>query len=335
MPVFRIAHISDTHFSIWPNKQHWFEAFSQNPRSTLKNFRNRNIADYPSGYSPEVAEHAARKLFELRDEIDMVVLTGDVATVGDNRCLRVAREFTHSPVESGWLNAKDLPTLQASAKGKPLVIIPGNHDRFKDEACEPNGERFDRFYEDVWPTPAHYVHHVEANKEGQGLLCISVDFCLRSISDAGGPIDASYYYMGRGKAYRDAVGRIVERTLELRAKNPSTAVFWSMHFPPTDRVSPSLRLVDFDLVSDAAADNSIPVILAGHLHEEAVFYTTRNTPILCAGSLTTFGQAQSFSIVEFNVNGGRIDSCRRVILRMDHKKGEFAFGGRELIFGAR
>jgi 3',5'-cyclic AMP phosphodiesterase CpdA len=319
--AFRLLHISDPHFSIQPNQQHWYKIKDQTPWVSLSRFYNGQLKNFPTGYSAEVAEIAAKVIFSMRDQFDMLVLTGDIATTGQLECLDTAREFTHSTAKTHWLNAADNPTLQGAWLGKQFILMPGNHDRYQDKHGMPGGTKFDEVYRDEWPKPHKFVNHRGVTKDGERLACIAADFCLRKESDAGRVYKVNRW--GRGKVYKDAVKRLVARTKLVRTKYDPIAVVWLIHFPPTNDPSTFERLNDADLVTVAAKENGIPLILSGHLHRNIVSRTQKDTPVLCAGSLTSVGDTGWLHFIDVDVVSGAIKSCSKTDFKYDENQKNF------------
>jgi hypothetical protein len=128
---------------------------------------------------------------------------------------------------------------------------------------------------------------------------VAADFCLRSNDDAAPP-DIAYKW-GQGFAYEDIVSKLVAQTAELRAKYRDIGIIWAMHFPPSrqaarvpgflrDLVPGFFELRNFARVTDAARANKIPIVLAGHIHENCVI-EEKDIRIFCAGSSCSFGES--------------------------------------------
>jgi predicted phosphodiesterase len=325
MSDFRLLHVSDFHFSIWPSQRHWYEIFSQTPWASISQYEQGKLRNFPTGYSPQIASIAAKVIFEMRSQFDLLAITGDVATT--EGCLASAREFTHSMAQFKWLNSEYAPTLQAA--NKAMILLPGNHDRYKDNSGAPGGTHFNVVYQDEWRKPHRYVNHRVIEKDGEALACLAVDFCLRKEQDAGKPYRVNRW--GRGKAYDDAIKNLETRTKAIRRRIKNVTVIWLAHFPAMSSTPSKYRLNDARAFIAAADRQQIPLILSGHLHKNRIAEVSANIlskriPILCAGSMTAVADKSWMHFVDISVTKGKIDSCSKVDFKWSDKRKNF---GRE------
>jgi hypothetical protein len=89
---------------------------------------------------------------------------------------------------------------------------------------------------------------------------------------------------------------------------------------------------DANLVVDAAVENDIPLILAGHLHKNIVSRTSKNTPVLCAGSLTSVGDSAWLHFIDLDVVSGNLKSCSKVDFRYDQTVKNFVKDATRKVF---
>jgi DNA repair exonuclease SbcCD nuclease subunit len=179
------------------------------------------------------------------------------------------------------------PTIAAA--GLPVLLIPGNHDRFSDVFGTPGGTEFDRVFRSHWPaSPAKVKRRVLQDLiTGTNLGLVGADFCLLTGADASYP--SLYYRCGQGKAYKQVISAMKAETQALRSAYEDIGITWVVHFPPCaiDGGDPALELLDREFVLDAARDESIRLILAGHLHVP-LSVQHDETLVSCAGTAAAY-----------------------------------------------
>jgi 3',5'-cyclic AMP phosphodiesterase CpdA len=83
-----------------------------------------------------MAEFLARKIFQIKNQIDLLLISGDIATTGLPEDLRIGlRYINNSPVNT-YFGSDWAATVRSSAF--PILLMPGNHDRFQSIKAEPN-----------------------------------------------------------------------------------------------------------------------------------------------------------------------------------------------------
>lgn len=305
--TFQLLHLSDLHFGAWTRRS-WVDAgFS----GLLK---GKNSLVYPTSHSPVLAEAVAEVAFSLRGSLDAVLITGDLASTGSDEDLREAHAFVTSPPTSLWLADANSPTLAASDAA--MIVLPGNHDRFKGPEVRPpcwssGGRAFDRYFSE-WSTrrAVAYVLQGQASQtEHLGIVC--GDFSLRRNSHATG----RRARLGQGYAYRYVLNRMVKLTQEVRSRYERSAVIWAVHFPPLFPHNDSLlELLEGTRVLVEAAQRSIQYILCGHTHDAMVYKYPRfpRTEVHCGGSacILESNTGNSFQVREVDVRDGSITSIR-------------------------
>lgn len=117
-PIATMLHISDLHFT-----------------ATLQE-KGRSIGTHVFGIGGQNS-HAFAKLdnlsakahaVQLSNKIDMVIVTGDVTTVGDVGSLQNAKTFLTTPGRISQHNRRITDGL--GSVSRRLLVIPGNHDRY-------------------------------------------------------------------------------------------------------------------------------------------------------------------------------------------------------------
>jgi len=93
----------------------------------------------PSSYDDEPLLAAADFLEEVSEDLDMLVVLGDLATTGVQEDLDVAKQVFLDDVVKEHLSADLSPRI--GGLGIPLHVVPGNHDRYKDDHGTPGEVR--------------------------------------------------------------------------------------------------------------------------------------------------------------------------------------------------
>jgi predicted phosphodiesterase len=289
-----------------PDRRNFTKLFSDYPGFSLRHLlpRVQEIGILPSSYSDEIFEIAAKFIFDLNEQFDLIGISGDVATIGTNDSLTAAYDYVASPYGNDYLTTKSCPTLGGDASR--LFLIPGNHDRYKNMLADTGSVLFDRIFKKFWNTKTGVTSRVLA-KEGNHLGIVAGDFCLRSNDDASG-----FDRYGRGKAYDDVVAAMIQETSRIRRTYKLSDVIWMVHFPPTGTPA-ILELIDGYHLEGAAISSKIPYIIAGHLHSNTVFRTQYGTPLICAGSLCAYEDHGDnwIHFLDIEMNNGKVGILNR------------------------
>lgn len=340
METFRLFHLSDLHFSAkeigWRNEIVSVGSFFS--RWTLSKLFSGKIF-YPSTFDKDVALAAAEYIYRERNNVDALVITGDLATTGDDQDLTVARNFLLGDVPPSWKGGGFLRSYPILGSGLNTVIMPGNHDRYRTTRrawLHPGGQGFEVVFDRDWSLlseqPGLKVHGVggggralsdpdsvrffQFTKGTERLLIFCADFTLRAPHDSC--YQSNFGYMGQGRVYLDTVGLLKDLTMVARmCTRPKNAVIWLIHFPPEDTdqqcaTCNNLSLLDSEYLIEAAAECQVDLFLAGHIHKQRQFTVQcRGDPIrvLCAGtacSVDENGDGNRFGRLEFDVCEGRV-----------------------------
>ena len=176
----------------------------------------------------------------------------------------------------------------------PIVMIPGNHDRYAPPSMLPRSDAFDRTFNHFWSAGSSAQTLGVFHKDNAYCAIVGLDLSLRAGSDAGRTLGAVW---GRGKAYPDVLSRATVLTADLRARFPDIVVLWAVHFPPHfPGIDPALSLADADVLIDAASQSGVKLLLTGHTHERQLYEATsssgRSVRVACAGSASQFGESE-------------------------------------------
>jgi 3',5'-cyclic AMP phosphodiesterase CpdA len=285
MVVFRLLHASDLHFGQTPG-QVGVPVLLQNPYWWWAGIPGTPAM--ASSHNLDRVDALAAFAFYKRQRYDAILVTGDLATTGKADDLNAAYEFIASPAVKGYLNAAGRPTLQAA--GRPLYLLPGNHDRFG-AFYLPGGAEFDKVFATVWPVGqgVHVWPPLVSQSEGETLVLVGVDFTLRT-ADAG---QGFLGYLGQGRASH-LVDALVQATEEVHRQHPGCTILWALHFEPGTTQFLHELLDEGDLEQaiqqkiappKARAKPAVAAILCGHTHRQRLS-TFGGTPVHVCGTTT-------------------------------------------------
>jgi len=267
MARFRLLQITDLHISVPPDDPvglSWWMSVQ---------------AIYPSRAREPVLSAAAEFVIERQYDIDVVIVSGDLADDGLRLNLEAAKAFLEEPaVQQGAAYTDDgFPTISELNPGRALFVLPGNHDRFDGVRRKHGGVEFDSVFSTYWDKGLNGVRSLVVGKTDGSLALVAADFCCRANSM---PINAN---LGEGEVYADTLAELETETVRLRTENPGIAILWVFHFPPIIDMEADLQLkAAKDAVAKAIALD-VSYILAGHLHRnQKIEYT--GVEIICTGS---------------------------------------------------
>lgn len=305
MTQFRLLHITDLHFSYRERGADVLERFlTLKKREVLDFLFQIGKKGFFSSHDKYLAQFVAEFAYDHRAELDAILVSGDLATTGLPADLSSALEFLEAPAVTGALTAKRYGTLAASQL--PVALLPGNHDRYKNEWGDAGATTFENVFAKYWMTNSRVQLRL-LEREGTGLGLLLIDLTLRdNLHAKAQPLPFSY--LGQGKAYADTLAEAAERTKKLRER--AIAVAWVVHFPPEiPGGSPYLELLNGrDLIS-AAKDSGVSHIFAGHIHQQQK-YSPPNSGITVFSAnspcSTTEAGTYGFQILNIDVDSSSI-----------------------------
>jgi 3',5'-cyclic AMP phosphodiesterase CpdA len=274
-------------------------------------------------HCPEIAEFLARKIFRMRSQIDLLLISGDIATTGQPEDLRVALRYVTTAQINEHFGADGNATIRSDAY--PILLMPGNHDRYRNRNAEAGCRTFDLIFQDHWGLTDPEISAVILSRSDRAPLgIVAADFALRTDADASFP--SRWMRYGQGYAYSDIVKKLGQKTDALRERYPGIGVVWVTHFPPTrDGGFWGYRELRFHEGVVAAANNSnIKAILAGHIHERRVV-RLGELDIVCAGSGCVFSEESGNWIhnLEIDVKDGVARLSKKIDYQWSDVAGDF------------
>jgi 3',5'-cyclic AMP phosphodiesterase CpdA len=333
MESFRLLHLSDLHIAVqqkvigFPDRRHL-------PQYPLGQFSLS-----PSSYDFDLAKAVAKHAFLLGNQLDAILITGDLATLGYTADLTLARDYGHAPglpqplpgqppwTWAPWLNASGFPTLEPS--GAPVILLPGNHDRFHGWLLHAGGTAFDVVFVADWDGRRKAQTLIVLQLGREHLAILAADFTLQRDADADAATGGRWAYVGQGKVYPAVLQALLQETMSQRAQYQPLALVWALHFPPEwAGMDPVLRLVDDHLLA-VASRAGVAHLFCGHTHEPRSYALASNpaVQVYCAGTATQYcappPHANSLHPVEIDVDNGTITAVRWRTLRWDAVRKDF------------
>jgi predicted phosphodiesterase len=316
MAQFNLLHISDLHISISPMREEIFfliKNFKQNKPALFERYLNSNIC---ASHNPNALRFLAKFIYQTKDYIDAIVITGDVATTGSSDDLEEAKKilsfapYSDSDLVPPYLNddEDESPIINGNLN-IPIILLPGNHDRYQIEKytfnpIKPGGTNFFEVFRDMW-RENHVNVSTIIKEETHVLGIIAADFSLIDATDATMP-----QYIARlaqGRIYPDILEELVSKTsLFIKAcqkQNKLPLIVWAIHFPPAfphKKFLAALKdyffksLLEEDKLIYQADYNQISLIMAGHTHQPAFYdipifsYDDRLMCVQCSGSSSQY-----------------------------------------------
>jgi hypothetical protein len=196
-------------------------------------------------------------------------------------------------------------------------LVPGNHDRFQNNAGFPGGAEFDAVFGQYWTSGLRGVSARKYPDQGatDELILIGADFCFRRLSlSPQGP----WRFAGQGIVADDVLDKLRTKTTDLAAKFPSAAIVWVVHFPPVPKKKllkkeRKLRLREAERLTALAKEvGRVKLIIAGHLHRNLCSYAVDDIKIWCAGSASSMDYLSYHFIHEINIS---VDSGKAAAVR--------------------
>jgi 3',5'-cyclic AMP phosphodiesterase CpdA len=304
MHTFRILHLSDLHLARRPNEVGILDFLKRGKPADC-------TLGWLSSYHPGKLIGLSVFVHRYARALDIILITGDLATSGSNNDLQRALWFVDGPpIGSAFIaDASKGFTATLQRGDVPIRVMPGNHDRFHDSApFLPGNRAFDAIFTKYWKAGQGVQNQVVLRAKGgvDELAVLGADLTLRSESDATKP----FGHLAQGKAGRSIVAQLVQETKLVRDARRPTAVVWAVHFPPKPEKPEALHeLIDEEAFLTAAVDSGIGCIFCGHLHRtdqyKAVGYPSVSVNMVttpCQGGNSPGG----FCIYEVTVDNGTV-----------------------------
>jgi len=309
MERIRVLHISDLHLA--------------GIYSTL--FAKSYIRNIFQTCDWDALDGIAQFIYDNIDHLDAILISGDISATGLETDLRRALDFFETPTspisDLPWQNLNQEPTLRVF-KDKPIIIVPGNHDRF----TLPMGQDlFYSYFLNYWnagPGGVQSFFIPDSRKPILSIVC--ADFSIESVLHSTHVLGR----FGQGRVYEKRLSDLEKETDSIKANYPSCAIAWMLHFAPdcdNRTIDSHLRLNESSRLIEKARSKKIRYIFCGHIHE-CCYYSTYDKTIWihCSGtSSVTYKDDATIHLREFEIINSSINSIKSVDLIWDRDEKSF------------
>jgi len=299
LPTFRFLHASDLH--IGANARAYFPMMPT-PIWGFGYLHQRS-------HDPDALAALAQFAVDCSqiEPVNAVVLSGDLAHCGRTADLDVALDFVEDPANNR--RARGEPSLRDC--GTPVVLIPGNHDRFRSyPRCLPGATNFDAIFNGYWQSGqlgagVQRLWEDDPTPRQARLVLIGADFSLTPGDVGGSPggiLGAGRF--GRGKVYGKRLQLLRDATQQAKADHADCAVAWVIHFEPQCG-NTFLELIHEDRFIKATQEEGIALVLCGHSHRSSI-RTVAETVYSVCGTSGQYGEPDGnhLHLVQFDVEDG-------------------------------
>lgn len=311
--MIRLLHLSDFHFSSEPDKLNKWDALRGEGIGDNQEFRAR-VGFFQTSHNFDLPARISE--FVKSEDVDLLIVTGDLAATGLRKDLMFARAYF---VSSNPAGVPAYPNLRFPKER--LFLMPGNHDRFQygggviddlAEAVSPGNLEFDDAFSDFWYSRCSDYRVAEmdipgAHGELPPATVIAADFCLSLRSQAENAFHGVFAgFAGQGFADERVLRALMEATRRKRSKHEAAIIIWLIHFPPFSLAElaaneRSLRLINSEAVMQAAHECGVPLILSGHLHRDFCCPDYGYVRVWCAGAAAV-RSARQYQIHEISLS---------------------------------
>lgn len=283
MPSFGILHISDLHCSETPSHMSVLDyAHLQNIGKT----KLGNV-DLLASHDPDMLQALAVFAWENSEEYDVILITGDLATIGSEQDLRTAYRFVNCSSTKRTLMYDIDPTL-GFLHSRKMAILPGNHDRFHNRPLFlPGNTDFDCIFQKYWKAGQGVQTLWVKTKDNCTLALIGADFTIAKNSATK---LLPLMHLGCGCIYPQRLDKLILETRHAKEIYPNCTVLWAIHFMPCS-TNDELQLFDDKLLIDAVEKEYVPAILCGHTHISHYFALSEKTNVYVCGTSTQYSSS--------------------------------------------
>lgn len=262
--------------------------------------KNNEIYDWlkPESYHPDLVRAVAKFCYNKKNIAQAIFVTGDLATTGLLRDMKVAEEYISSIPYNKYVNGYDFPTLAAS--DLDIVVLPGNHDNYSDDDGNPgNRKTFELAFEDFIPNYNNGVGDAIFDIGDESIGFILADFSLSVAAQSRKHITdvLNLTKKGRGIVHRPIYDELIKRTVQHRKETKNS--IWLIHFAPFPCKS-MLELIDFPTIIEGAQKVGVKTIICGHTHENSKHEIDEVT-VYCGGAAGSIDSINDCRIQFFDI----------------------------------
>jgi len=307
---------------------------------------NKNVS-FPTCHSPMAIAAFLTTLnapdFQRDFPVDSFIVTGDIATTGSVEDLAKAKQF----FSNGILHDSILPGLDVvsdtAVSKRPIVLLPGNHDRYSRHIRTPSSTSFETVFGTEWndlpinkagttSNARTYGDRVRvfplARKQGDILAIVAIDCTFRTIGQAK---MRKLEWLGQGLVDNRIIEQVALATTRTRQlavmQGRKCAVLWAIHYCPFS--SGALELKSLDRLIKSAADLGVGFWLTGHSHKcykDELKNSQGNITVLNAGaafSACRYPNKFSFLHHKVCIHEGGEPKIKTTAFRLDVDEGIF------------
>ena len=331
MALFRFLHLTDFHFCL-EHKRKNVLSLQGVPRreiidTVVKQRRRLGSKSFllPVSYDVDIAKGIAQFCSEWSDDLDGIIITGDLATTGLPVDIEIARKFILDPIHRGFLTRERSPTI--AQENLPIHLFAGNHDRYLNNWAKPTRRsqrasvQFDIVFETLMDKRSQDIGSWVDEKEGSEIAFVHADFSLRKRGHASMP--AGYYAYGQGKVYAEVLTALSDETFAIKKDNPKAPIIWLVHFAPYECES-NIQLLDHRRLMNAAAALDVSAIICGHTHR-MLFKKEGSQVIYCGGSACCVDNHDGCMLHLFEFDVGQSLKVSRATYVWSDQRDEFIF----------
>lgn len=334
MEKFSFFHISDLHLS--KKLEGWVNPYSCQHLTLMNKYMARTFAGtrmlHPSTYKENVAISLYQFLLQRTDQVDALIVTGDLACTGSDGDLIAAKDYFMGRAGIVWNNKTKNKVGEEIfepliGSELPIIMMPGNHDRYKQmiEFYKPRSMNYEKYFEDNWSLASEQKKSLPLEKKNGGIEFIGADntikrivfekglekiilYCMDfSLREAEDCLDSdSSAYLGHGFVYGDII-KDVEKDMKLIERD-NILVAWAIHFSPKSQ-DETLTLYFSGILLKKARKLNVGLLMCGHVHSQDN-YKDKGLHVFCAGTACSaeynIGDANIFWDIELEIHNGKI-----------------------------
>jgi 3',5'-cyclic AMP phosphodiesterase CpdA len=271
------------------------------------------------------------------DKLDAIILTGDLATTGNQNDIQLVKSFLQSTGNSRYPYLNDQHEATLGAIQIPIWFLPGNHDRLVPtlglswarnlpfpKFFEPGGTQFDNYLGDFKTDPAQVLGLLPAaSPTSLRVVIIAADFSLKSF----GHHEGLYGWLAQGRIYNDVLASLLQKTedqIAAHKEDPrgTLCVLWAIHFPPGfPHISQTNRILFEERLTAEAKQCGVKAILAGHTHEQVRYRKPAMTfSVICCGSTTQHVPPNTRGANRFQIINIAVSTANEVDISVENYK---------------
>jgi Icc-related predicted phosphoesterase len=334
MTLFRLIHISDLHIGAVPNRLGAMDRMEKGEQPNL--FASHDL------HASRLVALKIRDLLSTRlsqrHPIDLLLISGDVATSADPEDLDQARDYIDNVLKLGHIESATLASSRTAHNALNIFAMPGNHDRMT-SLGKFGMQTYEEKFEDYWPDEDGYTRSFSArvikktiSGTASHLAIIGGDLSYGVEQNRG--LTSGAANLGKGQFVQRFHGPALRDLTEmLRREYENCCVIWAVHFPPSGLVRDHYRLDYWNELMKLARDIEIPLILSGHIHENKTFSECAPPHVWVSGSACQYKERHGHWINLIEIETRKSELVRALRLPFSLDSGRFSYGWPDATLG--